>query len=227
MPGTVLLAAFLLQLPPLASSYPTGAPASACADMIPRHGGVQAQPVPAPYTIYISNHTFRVDEPVTVTIKGPNYTGLLLRAQSGSRAEALGTWQPPPANTKYLHASRPLPNNRSRPNGARYSNTSSLITAPISRVLQCSGNAHGAITHSNIDIKDNNTLYTWIPPRGVDHIHFVATVAQEKTVFWVNIKSESLTREATGLPDGSPPLQHWGVLCILLPILLLTLLSYS
>ncbi|XP_048839373.1 putative defense protein Hdd11 isoform X2 [Brienomyrus brachyistius] len=194
MPGTVLLAAFLLQLPPLASSYPTGAPASACADMIPRHGGVQAQPVPAPYTIYISNHTFRVDEPVTVTIKGPNYTGLLLRAQSGSRAEALGTWQPPPANTKYLH---------------------------------CSGNAHGAITHSNIDIKDNNTLYTWIPPRGVDHIHFVATVAQEKTVFWVNIKSESLTREATGLPDGSPPLQHWGVLCILLPILLLTLLSYS
>uniref|UniRef100_A0A3B3SX18 Reelin domain-containing protein n=1 Tax=Paramormyrops kingsleyae TaxID=1676925 RepID=A0A3B3SX18_9TELE len=160
MPGEVLLAAFLLQLPPLASSYPTGAPASACADMTPHHGGAQAQATPAPYTIYISNHTFRVDEPITVTIKGPNYTGLLLRAQSSSRADALGVWQPPPANTKYLH---------------------------------CSGNAHGAITHSNIE---GTTGWILFQPELTASVSlcFRATVAQEKTVFWVNIKSESLTR---------------------------------
>lgn len=34
----------------------------------------------------------------------------------------------------------------------------------ISPSLQCSGNPHGAVTHSNTNLKTRQTTYTWLPP---------------------------------------------------------------
>ncbi|MBN3297440.1 DFP3 protein, partial [Amia calva] len=108
--------------------------------MMPRHSGVNPQPSPVPYTITVSSRTFTADQPVKVTIKGPDYKGVLLQARMGNSYIALGSWKLPPADTK---------------------------------VLQCSGNPNGAMTHSNINIKNNSTVYTWIPHTNSNMVYFM------------------------------------------------------
>ncbi|KAK9974034.1 hypothetical protein ABG768_022143 [Culter alburnus] len=165
MMDAVFFGAVILQVLTSALCFPNGAPTSACVDMMPRHGGTLPQPNPAPYTIQPSSTTFQTGTPITVVIKGPDYSGVLLEARSGSDTNAIGTWQTPPTNTKFL---------------------------------ACSGNQEGAITHANINIKNNSTLYTWIPPATAKSVFFMATVAQQRTVFWVNVKSPTLTQSGGG-----------------------------
>uniref|UniRef100_A0AAY4BFL1 Reelin domain-containing protein n=1 Tax=Denticeps clupeoides TaxID=299321 RepID=A0AAY4BFL1_9TELE len=62
------------------------------------------------------------------------------------------------------------------------------------KLLQCSGNPYGAITHAGTSIKDGSTTYTWTPPSDTNTVYFIATVAQQRNVFWLNIKSDTLTR---------------------------------
>ncbi|XP_066509030.1 putative defense protein 3 [Hoplias malabaricus] len=80
--------------------------------------------------------------------------------------------------------------------------------------LECSGNKQGAITHSNINMKNNLTVYTWMPPSTTDSFYFIATVAKEKSIYWLTVKSKALTREAGSGADPqkiSSPL----LLCVL------------
>ncbi|KAJ8348768.1 hypothetical protein SKAU_G00273570 [Synaphobranchus kaupii] len=250
--GTLLRNVFLMQVLSLTVGYPNGATSSSCADMIPRHSGVQPQPSPAPYSIQTSSHTFQPGQPITVvllssntqssplavfcagtvedglvssrdfckfafrafsrlsqqlfhifraikqmTIKGPDYTGVLLEARMESTVNALGTWQSPPANTKFLH---------------------------------CSGNQRSAITHSNTNVKDNSTVYSWLPPSGIGSIYFMATVARQRTAFWLNVKSDTLTKGAAAGGVGSaaePVLWAKAGLLFLVPSFLFTLLCSS
>ncbi|XP_006633079.1 putative defense protein 3 isoform X2 [Lepisosteus oculatus] len=184
----------LLGVSPPVTGLPNGAPTSACESMMPRHQGVQPQPPPPPYTIRVSTRTSTAGQPVQVTILGPDYAGVLLEARSGSDTRALGSWQTPPSNTKFL---------------------------------TCSGNQQGAITHSNTNIKNNSTVYTWITPSGPSSIFFMATVAQQRTVYWLNVKSEPLTISGVSLEGGASPVAVAGGLLFLLPSLLLTLLYSS
>ncbi|XP_059396530.1 putative defense protein 3 [Carassius carassius] len=154
----VFLGIVILQVFTSVLSFDNGAPASACVHMMPEHKGVKPQPNPAPYTIQPSNTTFQTGKPITVVIKGPDYKGVLLEARSGSNSEAIGTWQTPPNNTKFL---------------------------------VCSGKQQGAITHANTGIKNNSTVYTWIPPDTAQNIVFIATIAQDRTVFWVKVMSSA------------------------------------
>nr|XP_055056838.1 putative defense protein 3 [Misgurnus anguillicaudatus] len=161
----LILGFIVLQVFTCATCYPNGAPASACVDMMPKHKDVQPQPSTAPYTILPSSTSFQTGKPITVVIKGPDYQGVLLEARSGSDTKAIGTWQTPPANTKFL---------------------------------ACAGNPQGAITHANTNIKDSNTIYTWIPPAAASNVYFMATVAQQRTVYWLNVKSANLTQGSGG-----------------------------
>jgi len=61
----VFFGVVVLQVLSCAQSFPNGAPASACADMIPRHGAIQPQPNPAPYTIQTSSTTLQPGNPIT------------------------------------------------------------------------------------------------------------------------------------------------------------------
>ncbi|KAM9858622.1 putative defense protein 3 [Aulostomus maculatus] len=166
----------LLQVLCLVEGYPTGAPTSACANTIPQHVGVQPQPSPAPYTLLTNTRVYQPGQPITVTIIGPAYRSVLLEARSGSSTNALGSWQHPPPDTKFL---------------------------------ECSGNAQGAVTHSNTNLKGNTTVYSWMPPDSTSPVYFMATVAQQHSVYWINMRSNTLTRGtsgglrlATGASDG-------------------------
>ncbi|KAF3695735.1 putative defense protein 3 [Channa argus] len=135
--------------------------------MMPRHIGVQPQPSPAPYTLLTNTRTYQPGMPITVTISGPEYRGLLLEARTGSGTNALGSWQLPPPDTRFL---------------------------------QCTGNPRGAVTHSNTNLKGNTTVYSWMPPDSTSPIYFKATVAQQRTVYWLNVRSDTLARgKAEGL----------------------------
>ncbi|XP_010868845.1 putative defense protein 3 [Esox lucius] len=191
----LLFVAVFLQLSSPCFGYPTGAPTSTCEDMMPRHAGVQPQPIPAPYTILTSARKFQTGKPVTVTITGSDYKGVLLEARSAASQTALGTWGNPPTNTKFL---------------------------------KCSGNAQGAITHANTNTKDSTTTFSWIPPNINSTIYFMATVAQERTVYWLNIRSETLTRESGGIDlaaGGHPGMAGQGFLKLFALCLLVLLIT--
>ncbi|KAK2837192.1 hypothetical protein Q5P01_014404 [Channa striata] len=178
-----------------ARGYPTGAPSGACEDMMPRHVGVQPQPSPTPYTLLTNTRTYQPGTPITVTITGPEYRGLLLEARTGSSTNALGSWQLPPPDTRFL---------------------------------QCSGNPQGAVTHSNTNLKGNATVYSWIPSDSTGPVYFKATVAQQRTVYWVNVRSDTLTRGKTGglglaTSAGSP--KEKSLLLVLMCFLLFQVLG--
>ncbi|CAK6973836.1 putative defense protein 3 [Scomber scombrus] len=98
----LFLAFIMLQMLCFVSGYPSGAPTGACEDMMPRHAGVLPQPSPAPYTLFTNMGTFQPGEPITVTIIGPAYRGVLLEARTGISANALGSWKLPPPDTRFL-----------------------------------------------------------------------------------------------------------------------------
>ncbi|XP_057181206.1 putative defense protein 3 [Triplophysa rosa] len=66
------------------------------------------------------------------------------------------------------------------------------------KLLQCAENLQGAITHANTNTKDNSTVYTWTPPATANSVYFVATVAQQRTVYWLNVKSANLIKSDGG-----------------------------
>ncbi|KAL7838042.1 hypothetical protein AOLI_G00264460 [Acnodon oligacanthus] len=173
--------------------FATGAPASACESMQPQHSGVQPQPDQPPYIIETSNSTFQTGQPLTVIIKGPDYSGVLLEARSGSSTNALGSWGSPPANTKHL---------------------------------RCSGNNQGAITHSNTNMKNHLTVYSWMPPETSNSIYFMATVAKGRNVYWLNVKSATLTRDGVvGTGSAADPKMAAAPVLLLLTLLASTLLQ--
>ncbi|KAJ0067950.1 hypothetical protein NL108_012679 [Boleophthalmus pectinirostris] len=151
----------LLSCPLWVRAYPSGAPTGACEDMMPRHMGVTPQTSRPPYTLLTDAAVYSPGKPITVTIVGPDYRGLLLEARAPGRLSALGTWQLPPPDTRFL---------------------------------ECSGNSRGAVTHANINLKGNSTVFSWRPPDTTGPVYFMATVAEQRTVFWLNIRSGLLFR---------------------------------
>ncbi|XP_039218318.1 putative defense protein 3 isoform X1 [Crotalus tigris] len=86
-------------------AFPDGAPESACESMLPVHTGVQPQTVPSPYEVLVSTPSFQNGQRVNVQIRGPAYQGLLLEVRSFQSAAAVGFWQSPPNNTRFLQCS--------------------------------------------------------------------------------------------------------------------------
>ncbi|XP_033827851.2 putative defense protein Hdd11 [Periophthalmus magnuspinnatus] len=89
------------------------------------------------------------------------------------------------------------------------------LPPPDTRFLECSGNPQGAVTHSNTNIKGNATVFSWTPPDAVGPVYFMATVAQQRTVYWLNLRSAALFRapaSGLGLSSGTEGVAPGGTL---------------
>ncbi|XP_048370013.1 putative defense protein 3 [Sphaerodactylus townsendi] len=172
------------------SSFPTGAPASACENMLPGHTGIQPQQTLAPFEFLVSSPSFLNGQPINIQIVGPAYRGLLLEARSFRSTTALGFWKSPPNNTKYL---------------------------------QCSGNPHGAVTHSNTNLKTRQTTYTWLPPNSgcPPVVTFMATVALSHEIYWTNIRSKVIWKNPKATCGAEMPTRKLPAAALLSLLLIL------
>ncbi|NXN93681.1 FRRS1 reductase, partial [Rhinopomastus cyanomelas] len=66
------------------------------------------------------------------------------------------------------------------------------ITDPNTKGLGCHNVTNSAVSHANLDVKQKVTT-TWIAPRDVRDLQFIATVIQDLEKFWVGIQSKTLT----------------------------------
>ncbi|XP_067904017.1 putative defense protein Hdd11 [Heterodontus francisci] len=64
------------------------------------------------------------------------------------------------------------------------------------QLLQCFGNPGAAVTHSNTAPKNESTTFVWIPPESAcpAAFKFMATVAQSRKIYWLNVQSHPLTK---------------------------------
>ncbi|NXX78280.1 FRRS1 reductase, partial [Urocolius indicus] len=66
------------------------------------------------------------------------------------------------------------------------------ITDPNTKGLECHNATNSAISHANSDVKQKVTT-TWVAPKDVKDLQFIATVVQDLERFWVGIQSKTLT----------------------------------
>ncbi|XP_077866955.1 putative defense protein Hdd11 [Saccoglossus kowalevskii] len=102
--GSVLTVLSLMNV----HGYPTGAPISACETMVPGHVRTSAQTSLAPYSIHLSSSMYSRDEPLTVTIIGPQYGGILLQARPIRHTQPYGTFPSPHKGFKTINCSNPF-----------------------------------------------------------------------------------------------------------------------
>ncbi|XP_052757876.1 putative defense protein Hdd11 [Galleria mellonella] len=144
-----------------ADGYSSGAPSSACLDMIPRHP-VSAQTSPPPYIITTSTKTVKAGTPMEVVISGkqPNNTirGLLLQARQGNNI--VGTFTVAPND-------------------------------PFAQLLDCGSPGNAVTHKKHDESLDKQTVaFKWTPPADLnDEIKFRATIAYNGAVFWVGVES--------------------------------------
>ncbi|XP_070553457.1 putative defense protein 3 isoform X2 [Ptychodera flava] len=159
------------------TGYGSGAPDSACTTMTPGHvngqTGVALSPQDGSSNIY------------TLSASSDSYTpgGTVSVTISGS-----------PFSGLLLQARRP---GQTTPIG-------SFSSVPGNTKLKTCSSTDDSVTHSNTNTKPAGTAFIWnAPSNGVGDIEFVATVAKNHDLYWVNIKSSVLT-EATELTTPAP-----------------------
>ncbi|KAG7311689.1 hypothetical protein JYU34_002743 [Plutella xylostella] len=141
--------------------YSSGAPDSACQDMVPRHP-VSAQKSAAPYSITTSSKVVKAGQPLQVVISGRGASntirGLLLQARQGGKPVGKFTVAP---------------------------------NDSFAKTVDCGGPATAVSHKKHDEKDDPQTVtYTWTPPAGFnDEIKFRATIALNGAVFWVGVES--------------------------------------
>uniref|UniRef100_UPI00398F242D putative defense protein 3 n=1 Tax=Pristiophorus japonicus TaxID=55135 RepID=UPI00398F242D len=67
------------------------------------------------------------------------------------------------------------------------------------KAIKCFNMANSAITHSSNAAKNANTTYIWNPPTNcVKKVIIVATVAQNRETYWLNLQSEDINFTCSG-----------------------------
>ncbi|CAH1238176.1 FRRS1 [Branchiostoma lanceolatum] len=143
--------------------YGNGAPLDACISLMPGHYGTTAQTSPNPYSL-VAPTQYVPGQSVTVQITGADFQGFLIQARKVGTSTTIGFFTDPPSNVR----TNDCPNTMAR--GAN------------------------SATHNSQAVKRDLSL-TWTPPSDAGHgaVEFVATVAEQKTVYWTGLKSSQLT----------------------------------
>ncbi|XP_078578458.1 putative ferric-chelate reductase 1 [Branchiostoma floridae x Branchiostoma japonicum] len=153
--------------------YGNGAPLEACVTMMPGHFGTSAQISPNPYSL-VTPSQYVPGQSITVQITGADFQGFLIQARKIGTTTSIGVFTSLPSTVR----TNDCPNTVAR--GAN------------------------SATHNSQAVKRDLTL-TWTPPTDAGHgtVEFVATVAEQKTVYWIGLKSSQLTEASTvPCPEG-------------------------
>ncbi|XP_019646033.1 PREDICTED: putative defense protein 1 [Branchiostoma belcheri] len=164
MSGETVKVVVLVGVLSLCNAYPNGAPKEACVTMTPGHK----------YANLTSVHPQTTPSPYQVMVASNQYSpGATLKVM------IVG-----PAFQGFLLQARH--NGNAGPVG-------SFSNAPTNtKAVQCTAE-NDSMTHANPNTKQNITL-TWTAPSDARaDIMFIATVAQEKNVFWLNNTSPMVT----------------------------------
>ncbi|XP_032530142.2 putative defense protein Hdd11-like isoform X2 [Danaus plexippus] len=139
-----------------------GAPESACRDLMPRHQDHKPQTSPPPYAITTSVRELKAGDSLRVTVEGKTPANLIRGIMLQARAgdDIVGLFKLDPNDS-------------------------------FSQLMNC-GVLGDTITHKKHDnSQDKQTLtYTWTAPANLnDKIVVGATIALNKSTFWVDVKS--------------------------------------
>ncbi|XP_041365883.1 putative ferric-chelate reductase 1 [Gigantopelta aegis] len=162
----------------VARALPGGAPAKACAALLPMHTGISPSTETVPYTFTFSQSTYTPGKAITVTITTSNeqqypIAGFLLqgRRTQGNTGTSVGTFSNPTGKTK---------------------------------LLTCN-TAGDSFTHSAAEARGKTVQITWNPPSSdAGNIVIRGTVAASKKVFFGVLNSSEITyvKPSTGTATG-------------------------
>jgi hypothetical protein len=97
---------FVVAIAALTSSYPTGAPPSACENLIPRHGNHQPQTSAPPVRIVFSQDKIRPGQTIEVKVEGIEsdyaFKGFVIQARNVETNKLVGTMEPEDGNSHVL-----------------------------------------------------------------------------------------------------------------------------
>ncbi|RDD38018.1 Ferric-chelate reductase 1 [Trichoplax sp. H2] len=145
------------------NAFSTGAPLTACTNMIPGHS-VASQTSTPPYTLTVSASSYTASSTLTLTItatSGGNFKGFFLQARAANSSNTV-------AYGEFFNA----------PAGAK--------------TIACNDLANSAATHANSDQKTSISI-SWRAPSPVGNVQFFLTVVQQFTTLWTGIKSGIIT----------------------------------
>nr|P0C963.1 RecName: Full=Putative defense protein 2; Short=DFP-2; Flags: Precursor [Antheraea mylitta] len=144
----------------LTSAYPTGAPTSACFDMIPGHFA-SPQSEPAPYIITTPVSAVKAGDSIEVTISGKTakdtMRGILLEARQGDKI--VGTWTVKPNDnfSQLLNCGEP----GNAVTHKHHANSEDKQT--VSYLWTASGHLEGDVVFKVTIVKDYHTFWVAVP----------------------------------------------------------------
>ncbi|CAL4117158.1 unnamed protein product [Meganyctiphanes norvegica] len=149
------------------ASHSSGAPASACKDLIPQHADIVVQESPSPYSIITSGTSVYGTQRLNVTLKAElenTFKGFILQARKVDSQELLGAFSFPQRRAGGLPANI--------------------------RKLDCDGGA--AVTHKDSKAK-TVVQVTWESSGYYEgNVVFVGSFVKDYTTVWVEVKSEEV-----------------------------------
>ncbi|XP_066533794.1 putative ferric-chelate reductase 1 [Hoplias malabaricus] len=152
------------------AGYRNGKVEKSCGNMVPRHSG-QHNTTSSPYTMSVSVRTFTPGDHITVTLSGrQNFEGFMIEAR-----------------------------NTADPEGAAVGSFS-LTRPEISQLLHCNNIQGSAVSHTSGE-KKTEVSVVWIAPANAPaSVHFLATVVDHYSNFWVKIPSPVISQSGATHP---------------------------
>ncbi|XP_066547876.1 putative ferric-chelate reductase 1 [Amia ocellicauda] len=144
--------------------YPNGAVTAACTDMKPIHQSFTAQSSTSPFRITASKSTYSPGDEITVTLQTSSVPFEGFLLQ----ARTIG--------------------------GVSAVGLFTPLNLTESQGLSCNGVANSAVSHTS-DSQKTELHANWTAPRNVNlgNITFSATFVQNLSIFWLNVRSDSIT----------------------------------
>ncbi|CAG5125494.1 unnamed protein product, partial [Candidula unifasciata] len=128
----VTMAVFIVMV----TSYPHGAPDSACATLIPDSHGPSSSTGPSPYILRLSSSTYSPNQVITITLGGASHKGYLVvgRRADGTDPNPVGLFQNPSSESRLACATSPTGNGITQTNNTVKATSSFEWRAPSASV---------------------------------------------------------------------------------------------